>query len=190
MLSFKQLVTKTDKPRLPTTASFKFLLFVCSLRFPLQRAHRIGSVPRYLWPPLPEMFYAFYPVGPDATMMSALLGHVHAPHGMSFTHEVPASQPGPRLERAPRRRLSEVFRRRSSKPSPSESSINAEASPESKSFTKGIFGRQSSAVSTKTVSTTASSKSAKSLKSTSNSGNSPSTSRNDAHMSAWSYVVW
>ncbi len=163
------------------------------------------------------MLYAFYPVGPDTTMMSSLLGHVHAPHGSSYPTDSPnsPSQSKPRREQSTRRRLSKIFSRSPKSPSVSETSSDAgselglsspksaasdasstTSSEDSKSFTKSLFRRQSSAaVSTKTSSSSESTDSKESRKDKTRNKKPKSTyehylSTNEIYPSAWSYVIW
>ena len=175
--------------------------------------------PLYQRCPHTNMLFAYYPIGPGANTMSALLRSSPSPQQSCYTGSNPSR---PRKQRvSTRRRLASLFTRRSSASlddlsSSSSSSLQSPSDPDSlsvaetlsdtksespsddaKSVSRGIFRRRttSSAASAKSSSMSKNTKSAKKAKkSVTFSDASPDDSGqqylSNAYPSAWSYVVW
>lgn len=146
------------------------------------------------------MLFAYTPVAPDVSMMAALLGSPQTPFRSTVEYKQTPSQSKVTRTHSRRRRLSNMFSRSPRSSSSTTTLNNIEASSEARSFRKTLARTVSSAASsTKTASTSPSSRSSKSLKSkdsTQSTKPSPSqrvdasTARNQAHASAWTYVIW
>jgi hypothetical protein len=160
------------------------------------------SSPLYERCPETNMLFAYWPVGPDTAMYSALLGNVHQPRTSYNGGEAPGQSKARKEQRSTRRRLAEFFNRRSSDDSPTsspsrpDSMSDTETLSEARSISKGIFRRR-----------TTSSESAKSTTTSSNKGTTWKTKKSvtfseassggkgqqylsNAYPSAWTYVVW
>lgn len=160
--------------------------------------------PLYQRCPETNMLFAYWPVGPDNMMYSALLGNVHSPRRPSPTDGKTLSPSKASKERVyTRRRLASFFRRHSSNESPTslpsraDSMSDAETLSESKNVSRGILRRKTtSSESTKSTSSWGSKrriKKAKKKSVTFSEGISDSRGQpymSNAYPSAWSYVVW
>jgi hypothetical protein len=161
------------------------------------------SSPLYQRCPHTNMLFAYWPLGPDAAMYSALLGNVHPQRKASYTDGEPLSRSKPRKDReSTRRRLASIFTRRSSddsppsSPSSSASLSDAETLSDTKSVRRGIFRRRTTSSKTaKSTSTSGSKGSSKKAKKSVTFSEASSGGRGQQYLSddyplAWSYVVW
>lgn len=168
-----------------------------------QMSYNQPSSPLYQRCPDTNMLFAYWPVGPDTTMYSALLGNVYPQRRPSDTDGKTCSLSKPSKERvSARRRIASFFYRRSpngsptSPPSRPDSIGNVETLSESKNVSRGVFRRKTtSSESTKSTSSWASKCSTKKAKKNVTFSEGASGSRgqqylSNAYPSAWSYVVW
>lgn len=168
-----------------------------------QMSYNQPSSPLYQRYPDTNMLFAYWLVGPDTTMYSALLGNVYPQRRPSDIDGKISSLSKPSKERASvRRRIVSFFYRRSPNGSPTsprsrpDSISNFETLSESKTVSRGVFRRKTtSSESTKSTSSWGSKCSTKKVRKSVTFSEGVSGSRGQQYLSsacpsAWSYVIW